>query len=280
MNICMSCVIDTNYVNQSLIAIKSFHECNSEIPIIAYIEKDVSIDIFDYVEVRRYERNYNDVFEYVGGDLLLVPRDAMSSISQRIKALEKLRNEYDYVINLDMDTLTVRSIAPIISKLDNSTLEYFSGVDERENRNKWVKSLGIKEPVKTENYFNTGFCIYGSQALKAISYDDYIKVLKSDASNFLCPEQDYLNLRLQLKNIKLNPTYNMMISDNRYQERIPTIIHYLGIYKPWATTRPINKHVSYYFANYANYVNNNISILDTEFVKQVNINYEFSKNLG
>ena len=79
----------------------------------------------------------------------MVHRSAVPAIAQRIKALEEVSAETDCVLNFDLDTLFLGSVVPLLEEITSKYKTGIFGVSERENRNRWMKQMNLKEVVNT-----------------------------------------------------------------------------------------------------------------------------------
>ena len=165
-------VLDGNYVNQAVVSLSSFFKYN-RIELIIYTEKGTDFSrvlaVFpeELVEVRFVNFPQHKLFATVGGDRLMINRSAVPAIAQRIKALEEVSAETDCVLNFDLDTLFLGSVVPLLEEITAKYKTGIFGVSERENRDRWMKLMNLKEVVNTPLYFNTGLMCYKADGYSA-----------------------------------------------------------------------------------------------------------------
>ena len=158
-------VLDEGYINQAVVSLSSFFKYN-RIELIVYAEKGTDLTRLtailpkELVEVRYVSFPQNELFATVGGNRLMVHRSAVPAIAQRIKALEEVSAETYCVLNFDLDTLFLGSVVPLLEEITTKYKTGIFGVSERENRDRWMKQMNLKEVVKTPLYFNTGLMCY------------------------------------------------------------------------------------------------------------------------
>ena len=158
-------VPDEGYINQSVVSLCSFFKYN-HIDLIIYAEKGTDLSRVlaivpkDLMEVRFVNFPQHTLFATVGGNRLMIDRSAVPVIAQRIKALEEVSAETDCVLNFDLDTLFLGSLVPLLEEITAEYRTGIFGVSERENRDRWMKQMNLKEVVNTPLYFNTGLMCY------------------------------------------------------------------------------------------------------------------------
>ena len=161
-------VPDEGYINQAVVAVVSlcsFFKYN-HIDLIIYAEKGTDLSRVlaivpkDLMEVRFVNFPQHTLFATVGGNRLMIDRSAVPVIAQRIKALEEVSAETDCVLNFDLDTLFLGSVVPLLEEITAEYRTGIFGVSERENRDRWMKQMNLKEVVNTPLYFNTGLMCY------------------------------------------------------------------------------------------------------------------------
>ena len=194
------------------------------------------------MEVRYVSFPQHELFATVGGNRLMVHRSAVPAIAQRIKALEEVSAETDCVLNFDLDTLFLGSVVPLLEEITAEHQTGIFGVSERENRDRWMKQMNLKEVVNTPLYFNTGFMCYKADC-KGL-YQKFIKTIEEKGSFMYCPEQDFVNLHFKKKN-QLSGEFNAIWFNPGYKEMAPLMVHYLSMEKPW------NKFIYLDFRAYA-----------------------------
>lgn len=273
MKIIAFCVLNEGYVDPAIVALRSFCRWNSTIEVICYAEKGAN-----YANLQQALDGYlvsykevpfpkEDIFNKAGGKYLLIPNSAMPAISQRLICLDELKKNYDLIINFDLDTLFCNSIK---NALNNADSNHIYGVDEKENRNKWITNFCLKEWIPGNKYFNTGFVIYGAKVLRNFSlYESYLKALNKNPEHFNCPEQDFLNYLLNDYLILLKPNYNLMFTDKLYFSVAPVMIHFYGSLKPWNSQGRYLGNVGFYYDKYKKIAQQYQRWLSPEFIKQL-----------
>lgn len=239
MKIIAFCVLNPEYIDPAVIAINSFCKFNPDLRLRVYVEAGTNISRLR-AAVGHYRTEFRETefpelpeHEHMGDSLsgLFYRPAALPSFAQRIRGLEELRQEgAEIIVNLDLDTLTCGNITPA---LRHASPDVVLGVSERKNRSRWQKALGLPEDAASmPSYYNTGFAIYGADALGPDLLDRYRKFLRENPGA-KCPEQDFLN-RIAIGHIRLlPPAYNLMFTDPDYCNVAPRIIHFIGSAKPW-----------------------------------------------
>ena len=178
-------VLDEGYINQAVVSLSSFFKYN-RIELIIYAEKGTDLTRLtailpkELVEVRLVDFPQHELFATVGGNRLMVHRSAVPAIAQRIKALEEVSAETDCVLNFDLDTLFLGSVVPLLEEITAEYQTGIFGVSERENRDRWMKQMNLKEVVNTPLYFNTGLMCYKADC-KGL-YQQFIKTIEEKGS--------------------------------------------------------------------------------------------------
>lgn len=256
MDIKAFAVCDAGYIDPAIIALTSFMSYNPGIPMRVYIEAGVNykrlarslrglpvefreVDFPQLPEHSGVHSKYSDLF---------FRQEALPAFAQRIKALEEMRTEGDFIINLDLDTLTRNSIRTAFERVRPQRHRVY-GVNERKNRDRWVSSLGVEDITSGPIYINSGFVIYGREAIPDDLFDKYRTFLWQYGDRLFCPEQDFINWSMADRIEAIPSNYNMMFTSEDYTRTAPVIIHYLGDAKPW-TGVPRDPRISYYFRLY------------------------------
>lgn len=277
MKIIAFCVLNPEYIDPAIIAINSFCKFNPALRLRVYVESGTNISrlraaVGHYcVEFRETEFPELPEHEGMGDSLsgLFYRPAALPSFAQRIRGLEELREEgAEIIVNLDLDTLTCGNITPA---LRHASPDVVLGVSERANRSRWQKNLGIPDDAAAMPcYINTGFCIYGADALGPDLLSRYRKFLQENPGA-KCPEQDFLN-RIAIGHIRLlPPAYNLMFTDPEYRNVAPRIIHYIGSGKPWAEL-PVPFPARYYLRRYRSEARKLEDYLSESFLRRVDLN--------
>jgi lipopolysaccharide biosynthesis glycosyltransferase len=268
------CVVNSDYIDPCIVALTSFFRYNN-IETIVFYESGTNIRVLksalsEYpVEFR--ERDFPQLAEHeIIGDKyfnLFVSRESLPAFAMRLKALDELKSEYDVIVNFDIDTLFFNTIMPIVSKCSD---RHIYGVSERMNRDRWVRSLGVSDIAPYPVYINTGFCVYGSEALKRVDImSDYADFLRKNAQHVYCPEQDYLNVRFADVITEIPEHYNLMFTSQNYVNIAPVMVHYLGSDKPWSHYRSSDRYIASYFKRYLVECQRCSSWLSEEFIRNV-----------
>ena len=277
MKIIAFCVVNPEYIDPAIIAINSFCKFNPALQLRVYVEAGTNISrlrgaVGHYrVEFRETEFPQLPEHEDMGDSLsgLFYRPAALPSFAQRIRGLEELRKEgAEVIVNLDLDTLTCGNITPA---LRHASPDVVLGVSERANRSRWQKNLGIPDDAATmPDYINTGFAIYGADALGPDLLSRYQKFLRENPGA-KCPEQDFLN-RIAIGHIRLlPPAYNLMFTDPEYRNVAPRLIHFIGSGKPWAEL-PVPFPARYYLRRYRSEARKLEGYLSESFLRRIDLN--------
>ena len=277
MKIIAFCVVNPEYIDPAIIAINSFCKFNPALQLRVYVETGTNISRLR-AAVGHYRTEFRETefpelpeHEDMGDSLsgLFYRPAALPSFAQRIRGLEELRQEgAEVIVNLDLDTLTCGNITPA---LRHASPDSVLGVSERANRSRWQKNLGIPDDAAAmPDYINTGFAIYGADALGPDLLSRYQKFLRENPGA-KCPEQDFLN-RIAIGHIRLlPPAYNLMFTDPEYRNVAPRLIHFIGSGKPWAEL-PVPFPARYYLRRYRSEAHKLEGYLSESFLRRVDIN--------
>ena len=277
MKIIAFSVVSPEYIDPAIIAINSFCKFNPALRLRVYVEAGTNISRLRgavghyHAEFRETEFPQLPEHEDMGDSLsgLFYRPAALPSFAQRIRGLEELRQEgAEIIVNLDLDTLTCGNITPA---LRHASPDVVLGVSERANRSRWQKNLGIPDDAAAmPDYINTGFAIYGADALGPDLLSRYQKFLRENPGA-KCPEQDFLNRELAAYIRLLPPAYNLMFTDPEYRNVAPRIIHYIGSGKPWAEL-PVPFPARYYLRRYRSEAHKLEGYLSESFLRRVDPN--------
>ena len=270
-------VCDVNYTDPAIIAAGTFLKFNPALRLRVYVESGTNIArlrraVGHYrVEFRETEFPQLPEHEYMGDSFsgFFYRPAALPSFAQRIRGLEELREEgAEIIVNLDLDTLTCGNITPA---LRHASPDSVLGVSERANRSRWQKNLGLPDDAATmPDYYNTGFAIYGADALGPDLLSRYQKFLRENPGA-KCPEQDFLN-RIAIGHIRqLPPAYNLMFTDPDYCNVAPKMIHFIGTAKPWSDL-PLPPPSGYYVRKYRAEARKLESYLSPSFLRAIDRN--------
>ena len=252
-------VVDPNYTDAAIIAAGSFLKFNPRITLAIYLETggnyralrkalDGYSNRVEFREVNFPEMAVYDSVRNPYTELFYHP-EAMPAFAQRIKGLAELRQECDIILNIDLDTLTLNHITPAITAAESGRI---AAVSERDNRNRWLRNLGLKDIAPMPDYFNTGFAAYPAAIIPADILREYADFLRAYHDRIYCPEQDFLNLKFAGMITRLPVAYNLMYPDPAYTTAAPRIIHFLGAVKPWSRNGWQNaSRAGHYFRRYA-----------------------------
>jgi len=228
-------VLDGGYLNQAVVSLSSFFKYN-RLELIIYALKGTDLSRVlavvpkDLAEVRYVSFPEHELFATVGGNRLMIRRESVPAIAQRIKALEEVASETDSALNFDLDTLFLGSAVPLLEEITAEHKTGIFGVDERANRNKWIRQMHLRETVDTSLYFNTGFMCYKADC--AGLYRDFIRTMEEHGEFMYCPDQDFVNMHFREKH-QLPEAFNAMWFNPGYREIAPLMVHYLSFEKPW-----------------------------------------------
>ena len=267
-------VLDAGYINQAVVSLSSFFRYN-RIKLVIYAENNTDLTRLmailpeNLVEVRLVDFPRHDLFATVGGNRLMVHRSAVPAIAQRIKALEEVSAETDCVLNFDLDTLFLGSIVPLLEEITAEHETGIFGVNERENRNKWMKGMHLTEVVNTPLYFNTGLMCYKADC--AGLYDSFIRTLEEHSPFMYCPEQDFINLHFREKHPIANE-FNAMWFNPGYREMAPLMVHYLSLEKPWNRFISLDYRAYAWWKKYLSACERVAGYLDRDFIGRVRSN--------
>ena len=253
-------VCDANYTDPAIIAAGSFLRFNAGIPLVVYLEAGGNYrrlraalaqygDRAEFREVNFPEMAVYDSVRNEYTDLFYRP-EAMPAFAQRIKGLAELRQECDIIINLDLDTLTLNHIRPAIRAAESGRI---AAVSERDNRDRWLRNLGLKDIAPMPDYFNTGFAAYPAALIPDDILREYADFLRAYHDRLYCPEQDFLNWKYAGMITRLPAAYNLMFTSREYTTAAPRIIHFLGATKPWTARISPPEGVSNYAHHFPRY---------------------------
>lgn len=272
------CVVDAGYIDPAIVAINSFLKFNRNIPLVVFAEVGTNIQrIADAtgnnsqvtILTREFPRVECEAFGQHNPWLeFFINRAALPAFAMRIKALEELRENADVIINFDMDVIFLNTIEKLAC---SATREEILGVSERENRSRWVKALNVKDIVKTHNYINSGFVIYGADAAEKLTLEEYSAFLNRFSDDIYCPEQDFINFQCTEKIRIINDAYNLMFTSPEYKTTAPVMIHYYGRVKPWSV-EGIPAGVGHYFRRYLIEAEKNQSYVSSQFLEKIKNN--------
>ena len=267
--------LNAGYMDPAIVALTSYLRDNGALgEVCLYVEAGTNCQqlrraLRGYqVEIREVELPQlpeHDGVQNKYGELFF-KRSALPAFAQRIKALEELRNEADIIINLDLDTLTAGGIAPLLPRAGR---EVILGVSERRNRDRWIRGLGVRDIVQNPNYINTGFVIYGADAIPADIFQRYREFLKEHGPDLYCPEQDFINYALADRIVTIPEGYNLMYTSEAYTSAAPVMIHFLGSAKPWNPSPEHPARAAYYIRRYLREAERCRGLVSDEFLERV-----------
>lgn len=267
------CVVNPDYMDPAIVSLTSWFRFNS-VKTICYVEAGGDYKRLQQatagepIEFR--ECSFPELFVHrtMGGKHfdLFCSRKSLPAYAMRIKALEELKTEADIIVNFDLDTLFFNSVQNVLNKAKTG---YIYGVSERKNRDKWTQNLHITDIAPFRIYINTGFVIYGAEAVKSLSLSDYEEFLKKNQYQVYCPEQDYINCRYHERIVELPNHYNAMFTDENYVNIAPVMIHFVGSNKPWSESVQNDYLSTFYFRRYLIECHRNKDFVDDNFYELV-----------
>lgn len=267
--------LNAGYIDPAIVALTSYLRYNGTLgEVCLYVEagtncRQLRRALRGYpVEIREVELPQlpeHDGVQNKYGELFF-KRSALPAFAQRIKALEELRNEADVIINIDLDTLTTGGIAPLLPRAERGVI---LGVSERRNRDRWIRGLGVRDIVQNPNYINTGFAIYGADAIPADIFRQYRDFLREHGPDLYCPEQDFINYALADRIVNIPEGYNLMYTSEAYTSAAPVMIHFLGSAKPWNPSPEHPARAAYYIRRYLREAERCRGLVSDEFLERV-----------
>lgn len=202
MKISIAYAPDDNYVNQTVVSMKSALEHNKQVEFIIMYSK-LSAESMQKLGA-------------VGGSLRLIKMDESQfsdlTLSKwvtvqawfRIK-LPDLCKDLDKVLYLDCDTLIRGNLDELFSM--DLTGKYLAGVKDVWGVSKYVKRLGMKSGV----YVNSGMLLFNCDyCRKEYFFDKVVDFAKNNAKIIEFCDQDSINKVVDEYKLVISPKYNLM----------------------------------------------------------------------
>lgn len=209
-------IINKKYTQMAKVSISSFLKTNPKNPIIVYTEETLNIEGLKEYKIEKINKyaDFNDFCNFV---------------SYRLELLDELKNEYDNICILDVDTLFLRNMDEIFS------YPGIAGVNQWFTHKQYLDRNKIPYLVK-DKYINIGSCKLDCNLLRQYNLvEEFEKELKIRANAYTCPEQDLINYLFYDKIVCIPNEFNNMLEPDCTE--IPRMIHYVGKQgKPWNVT--------------------------------------------
>lgn len=202
MKISIAYAPDDNYVNQTVVSMKSALEHNEQVEFIIMYSK-LSAESMQKLGA-------------VGGSLRLIKMDESQfsdlTLSKwvtvqawfRIK-LPDLCKDLDKILYLDCDTLVRGNLDELFSM--DLTGKYLAGVKDVWGVSKYVKRLGMKSGV----YVNSGMLLFNCDyCRKEHFFDKVVDFAKNNAKIIEFCDQDSINKVVDEHKLVISPKYNLM----------------------------------------------------------------------
>lgn len=202
MKISIAYAPDDNYVNQTVVSMKSALEHNEQVEFIIMYSK-LSAESMQKLGA-------------VGGSLRLIKMDESQfsdlTLSKwvtvqawfRIK-LPDLCKDLDKILYLDCDTLVRGNLAELFSM--DLTGKYLAGVKDVWGVSKYVKRLGMKSGV----YVNSGMLLFNCDyCRKEHFFDKVVDFAKNNTKIIEFCDQDSINKVVDEHKLVISPKYNLM----------------------------------------------------------------------
>ena len=202
MKISIAYAPDDNYVNQTVVSMKSALEHNEQVEFIIMYSK-LSAESMQKLGA-------------VGGSLRLIKMDESQfsdlTLSKwvtvqawfRIK-LPDLCKDLDKILYLDCDTLIRGNLDELFSM--DLTGKYLAGVKDVWGVSKYVKRLGMKSGV----YVNSGMLLFNCDyCRKEHFFDKVVDFAKNNAKIIEFCDQDSINKVVDEHKLVISPKYNLM----------------------------------------------------------------------
>lgn len=255
MKIAIATSFDKNYMNYSMVAIKSLGENyhgNDTLDIICFVPQELH-DSLKWYTKKINQTNLNIVFKTAKGftkmldtELTATSRYVTPNAHHRLFLGSELP-EYDRIVYIDPDTLICRDIKPLLEYTSKSN---FLAVVETVNMSK--RSFGHHDVP----YFNSGVFITSPKFWNDEQIEDKVLNWIGNNPNTQIPDQDALNAVLREYLSPLPIPFNFfewIVNNNRLTAEEfdqPLIVHFVGEQKPWNTPR-ISKYSDLWRAKYS-----------------------------
>lgn len=277
-------VMNKEYINVAVVALSSFYRYNdNSIPYYLFVHSPVTnVELSDIRQRMSWISNSikvikldleTDYKELYPDNCCLLKENVNYNLS-KIDILAYFKSNYpklSHICLLDLDVLYLDGEMTKVLSEDNDYPCAIAGVDEYFAHKMFYQAT---HKFKFTYHINAGLMIFN---LKYISKDiakDFVEYMSNATTDKWCMEQTYLNIlyqdSIQLLHPKLNYTFLM---DNVYKYSKPSMVHFIGCYKPYeirqTVTMPIITTEYKYADEYLGCVMSIRNLLDKEFVDEV-----------
>lgn len=218
-------VSDTGYADMTKVCLLSLLEQHTSADIILHTENvDLYADI-PGVDVRNITFK-TPVLYNPGGIHLTVPNKDM--LLYRLTLLDQYKYEYDKILLMDVDTLTLENFDELFD-LDD---DHIHGYDHYTQHSQALKRIKKDTLCNSEIYFNSGVLLLPSKQLKRFNLvAEFFREMYLRSEHYVCPEQDLLNVLFDDAKSCIPKRYNYSCTNCKMMDSIK-VIHYLAATKP------------------------------------------------